>query len=154
MLLSNLWAMSQYGARQTMTLTTNYGAATSLSSNKLISTRKPGLVGFSSQLPLSYRFYVVIFCYFLSSYKPGFPENLVGNANLILDQQVMEPHKHVKIEWIKWEVLWAGILIDIEDNQIGQQEKRFFPSMKNMVKKYPRRNDSSCLYRSLAQLVD
>lgn len=59
----------------------------------------------------------------------------------------MEPHKHVEIEWIQWGELWAMILADMEADQ---QEKHFFPSMKNMVVKYSKRNDPSCLDKRLA----
>lgn len=69
----------------------------------------------------------------------------------------MEPHKHCGLQWIKWKALWAEIKADIEGrgetNEAGQQEKRFFPSMKNMVERYPGRGDPACLHNRLASLV-
>ncbi|KAJ6192077.1 NUDIX hydrolase domain-like protein [Bipolaris maydis] len=70
------------------------------------------------------------------------------------EAQIREPHKHCEIQWIQWKTLWAEIKADIEGrgevSEAGRQEKPFFPSMKNLVERYPRRNDPSCLYQRLA----
>ncbi|KAF4547354.1 Hypothetical protein D9617_45g091320 [Elsinoe fawcettii] len=68
---------------------------------------------------------------------------------VIGDEPIMEPHKHVGLKWIAWEDLWKEILVDIgSDGEIEERDQgkmRFFPSMKNMVLKYPKRNDPACL---------
>lgn len=55
--------------------------------------------------------------------------------------------------WIEWDELWARIEADIEGrgdvDELGQAKMRFFPTMKNMVLKYPKRKDPLCLDKRL-----
>lgn len=50
----------------------------------------------------------------------------------------MEENKHIVVMWIKWGELWAKI-------KDPREEMRFFPTMKNMVEKYPTRADLASL---------
>jgi hypothetical protein len=59
-----------------------------------------------------------------------------------------EPEKHVGFKWIEWTELWDMIKDDMmgSDEADGSGERLpFFPTMKNMVLKYPGRRDPSCL---------
>lgn len=69
----------------------------------------------------------------------------------------MEKHKHVSLEWIRWEKMWdmikAGMAAgesETDSSSKGPAEEiRFFPTMNNMVKKYPNRSNIVSLKRRL-----
>ncbi|CCF38528.1 hypothetical protein CH063_09591 [Colletotrichum higginsianum] len=73
------------------------------------------------------------------------------------EPNIMEPQKHVDLMWIDWNELWALISAQIMDETAGgakedasgKDNMRFFPSMINMVKKYPLRSDAACLEKRL-----
>jgi hypothetical protein len=61
-----------------------------------------------------------------------------------------EPDKHVELAWVEWNTMWRSIeaQIDFEAKNAtskGMEGMRFFPSMVNMVKKYPGRSNVACL---------
>lgn len=70
-------------------------------------------------------------------------------------RQIMEPRKHVDLKWIEWNRLWtmieAGIAGDSQKEESGNDKMRFFPSMTNMVQKYPQRRNAACLEKRLSQ---
>jgi len=68
----------------------------------------------------------------------------------------MEPRKHVGLMWMEWNDLWARIEAEIaeiaddtEKDTPSEDKMRFFPSMKNMVQRYPKRSDAACLEKRL-----
>ncbi|KAH8750214.1 NUDIX hydrolase domain-like protein [Diaporthe sp. PMI_573] len=77
------------------------------------------------------------------------------------EPEIMEPRKHVGLRWIEWNELWARIEaemandVDVDDTDdtekdtSGEEKMRFFPSMKNMVQRYPKRSDAACLEKRL-----
>ncbi|EJT80303.1 hypothetical protein GGTG_00305 [Gaeumannomyces tritici R3-111a-1] len=66
--------------------------------------------------------------------------------------KIMEPRKHVGLKWMEWKEMWAMISDDMagKHKDDGSSERmRFFPSMKNMVGRYPKRSDPVCLEKRL-----
>ena len=65
----------------------------------------------------------------------------------------MEPRKHVDLKWAEWNELWTMIEAEMdsgsEKKDFGDNKMRFFPSMKNMVQKYPGRFNAACLEKRL-----
>jgi hypothetical protein len=64
--------------------------------------------------------------------------------------------------WMEWNELWARIEAEIaeiaddaddaddtEKDTPSEDKMRFFPSMKNMVQRYPKRSDAACLEKRL-----
>ncbi|KAK4031417.1 NUDIX hydrolase domain-like protein [Parachaetomium inaequale] len=82
---------------------------------------------------------------------------VVEQLNPEQQPQVMEKHKHVALEWIRWDKMWDMIKAGMAacESETGSsskdsaEEMRFFPTMHNMVKKYPNRSNIACLKRHL-----
>lgn len=73
-------------------------------------------------------------------------------ANLTPPRQVIEPHKHIAVEWLSWSELWANIKAtapshDEHHEPSASGNMRFFPTLKNMVEKYPKRANPASLER-------
>jgi hypothetical protein len=60
----------------------------------------------------------------------------------------MEPHKHVGLQWMAWEDMWASIKATMTNND-KPHSMRFFQTLENMVKKYPNRHNPESLLRRL-----
>ena len=64
----------------------------------------------------------------------------------------MEPEKFVEEDppkWIDWNELWVMIEAEVAGKGENERQMRFFESLKNMVKKYPRRSKVDCLVKRL-----
>ncbi|TLD03290.1 uncharacterized protein PpBr36_11394 [Pyricularia pennisetigena] len=81
---------------------------------------------------------------------------VVKQTNAGQTVKINEPHKHVKLQWIEWKMLWAQIKAETEGrrevDESGELMRRFFPTMKNMVLKYPKREEPACLSGRLGNL--
>ncbi|KAK0369167.1 hypothetical protein CLIM01_13469 [Colletotrichum limetticola] len=67
------------------------------------------------------------------------------------EPKIMEPHKHVGLKWIKWSEMWDKIQADlaVDSDASNDDTMHFFPSMKNMVKKYPKRSNAAYLRKRM-----
>ncbi|TLS20444.1 uncharacterized protein PpBr36_11275 [Pyricularia pennisetigena] len=82
---------------------------------------------------------------------------VVAQTNPAQTVKINEPHKHVGLKWIEWKEMWAQIKAEVEGHgeidESGELKMRFFPTMKNMVLKYPKREEPACLSGRLGDLA-